>query len=1452
MNTWHPIIPSSGEKQLYETDYADNSPHPLSVQRNYMSQLAQATGFGANWNWGYIVRLEIDTNQIPAMAKMQLADGSIKNFRSSPATGGWTSFSPGTLTQATSAAGATSYLYKPNESDSQYSFNAEGKLVSHTHRNGWTMQYAYNAAGQLTAIINHFGRSLQLAYHTNGQFAQITTPDNQVIRYEYDDSLRLSIVRYADNTSRQYLYENLTHSHLLTGVVDENGIRLSSYRYDARGRAIETTKAANIDRFQVSYGASSANQITSATITDPLGTERTYNYKTALNSLAVIGADKPSSQGLADAASRVLDSWGFIEIETDFLGITNQFTWDTTRNLKTQEHRASNSSAQEITEIQWHPTFRLPKKTIERGLTTDFTYDALGNLLTQLETDSRASGGSTRTWVYTYSPQNLPLTLIDSRGQLWSFEHDAQGNRTRITNPLGQASNFTYDNAGRMLTEAAPNGLVTSYTYDARGRLMRITRGSNLAAALQQTTAYTYRPSGQIAAASLPHGHALSYQYDDAQRLIGITDNRGNQIAYTLDAMGNRLSEQIKESSGQIAWATSRVINSLNRLQSISGATSPAQQTSAFLYDANGELIQATDPLGHTTKTRLDAMRRPADITLADDSVVSFVHDQFGFLQFATDPKRLQTRFEYNAWGELLQEYSRHDIGFVTYTRDKSGNILTKKDEKNQITSYQYDALSRVTNITFADGKQQAFFYDGTATGQQIGTLREMTDASGSTQYERDSFGRITKKTQTVLDNPANPTVLISQYTYTPAGELASMRYPSGLTVGYQRNASGQISGLTTKQGSAAALPFVQNLSYTALEQPKAWNWAHCTTASAAISPCTAASRSFDADGRMTSSNLAAYQYDAASRITAITQNLIAQRSVPASSGTATVTQLYTQPVSWTVGYDNRNRITSFTRSFSGSGQQAASSESFTYDPNSNRLSSISIAARDTDKDGQYETSEQRSSTTRILAIQPTSNKLQGFTQTLTSLTGNTTTSNVTSQINYTLDANGNLTSDGLRDFQYDGSDRLSKVILGSTFVGTDSIAGNELAQHSYLHNAAGQRVFKSEPKTEATAPNEATLGTGFVDWLRTNFSWLWQTAQTNATLGDSFLYADGQLPSWALLGQYGNGGASSTGRTEYIWLPTSNGSAIPVGLYRAGQLHAIHTDHLGTPRLMVDRNNTPVWQWAYSAFGDNAPTGILKPTTSAASAFISMPAGSNGNTSVTLLATSTPVQINNLRFPGQYADSETGQFYNYFRTYMPNQGRYTQNDPIGLDGGWNRFGYASADPFGNYDPYGLFELPSIPQPVVDFGAGMGDTILFGQGQRARDFFGVDGGVDQCSDAYDYGEWAGVAGSLATGLAGGLKAAGTKGAGKEFSHWIPNRMGGPRSTWNGNFVPTATHALSDPYRYRFMPKPWKAQNPMPNAASQQLTRIPNAYKGGAAGGAYGAAGAAQSGCTCRR
>ena len=59
-------------------------------------------------------------------------------------------------------------------------------------------------------------------------------------------------------------------------------------------------------------------------------------------------------------------------------------------------------------------------------------------------------------------------------------------------------------------------------------------------------------------------------------------------------------------------------------------------------------------------------------------------------------------------------------------------------------------------------------------------------------------------------------------------------------------------------------------------------------------------------------------------------------------------------------------------------------------------------------------------------------------------------------------------------------------------------------------------------------------------------------------------------------------------------------------------------------------------------------------------------------------------------RYPGQYADAETGLYYNRFRYYDPEAGQYISQDPIGLAGGNpTLYGYVE-DVSGEVDVYGL------------------------------------------------------------------------------------------------------------------------------------------------------------------
>ena len=187
-------------------------------------------------------------------------------------------------------------------------------------------------------------------------------------------------------------------------------------------------------------------------------------------------------------------------------------------------------------------------------------------------------------------------------------------------------------------------------------------------------------------------------------------------------------------------------------------------------------------------------------------------------------------------------------------------------------------------------------------------------------------------------------------------------------------------------------------------------------------------------------------------------------------------------------------------------------------------------------------------------------------------------------------------------------------------------------------------------------------------------FSKLWSPATSDAEkLGWTYVYAE----DGSLLAEYGEGSAATSGSAQYLWLPTANGP-MPIAAVVNGQTYAVHSDHLNTPRKLTQANGQAVWQWAYSAFGDEQPTTAAKRFTSEM-------------TNPTTGTTSTPEVTFNLRYPGQYFDKETGLHYNWHRSYSPAMGgRYTQGDPIGLDGGWNRFAYVDGDPLSFVDPEGL------------------------------------------------------------------------------------------------------------------------------------------------------------------
>lgn len=1016
----NPINTATGNKFHAETDFVGAPNTHLTFQRFYNSQGTGSTTFGANWRstWHSSIA-QADSTTL----KVARADGRVDTFTLS--SGAWTS-DPDVTSKLTALDGGGWKLVTPDDSTELYSF--DGRLLSITTRAGLVTTLTYDGSNRLTTVTGPFGHTLTFTYDGSNRISQVTQPDGLVISCAYDANNNLTSVTYPGGAVRQYLYENASFPHALTGIIDENGNRFATYAYDDKGRAISTEHAGGAQKVSVAYDTDKA------TVTDALGNEHSYDFTTLFDLVKPTATTNKGCASCSGSAAYTYDqATGFLTSRTDFNGNTVTYTRDT-RGLELSRTEAYGTALARTITTKWHKTFRLPTKITEPGRVATFAYDANGNL----KTKTVKAGTKTSVWKYTYNANGQILTATGPLNDVTTYDYGSQGNLAKVTNTLGHATNITsYDANGRPLTIQDPNGLVTTLAYDARGRVASRAVGT-------ETTAYAYDAAGNLTKVTLPDGTWLVYTYDAAHRLAGITDKAGNRIAYTLDLMGNRVKEEVFDPSNALKQTRSYVYDELNRLSQEIGAK---LQTTTYGYDSNGNLTSVTDPLDSKTANAYDALNRLVQTTDPNGGVTKMTYNKDDLPTSVTDPRGLKTTYAYDGMGNPTSIKSP-DSGTTKKTYDAAGNVTTSTDARGKKTAYTYDKLGRLTKVKYADGKTVTYQYDQGANG--LGHLTKMTDPSGWTTWNYDQHGRLTQKVQ-----KTGTATLTTAYTYSATGKLASMTYPSGRQVDYWYNSIGLPNVLMVEPA-----PLIALIEYQPFGPPA--NWVQGYGGS------TYYSRDFDLDGRIAdisigsnASESIAFTRDDAGRITAMTSTTGAAK---------------------TFDYDKLSRLTEYA--------SGATTQNYAYDANGNRTALTTNTGT---------TAYQISAANNRLASQ-------------------------------TYDAAGNLSSDGANAYVHGADGRLAEA----TAAGVTT---------KYLYNGQGQRVKK-------TGGGSTTL----------------------------FAYDE----AGNLIGEYN---AKGKPVLETVW---ANGQ--PVGVLKPGKLFYVNTDHLGAPRSIENTSGNVVWKWESDPFGNGAP----------------------------------------------------------------------------------------------------------------------------------------------------------------------------------------------------------------------------------------------------------------------
>lgn len=818
--------------------------------------------------------------------------------------------------------------------------------------------------------------------------SQIQLPDSTKLVYTYDDTSSATRVGRDDRLirvsrqdaagtelwAREYLYENTAFPYALTGILDQNGQRLSTYIYHDYGLAKSSERAGGVGKVEVDYTfeADSTYKTTYRAVTNALGRQENYTFlrryyaappaiTSALTRIDGLATDTVAADSQI-YTHQVTGSFRLVKTATDRRGFVTSLTNETANLRPTAVQEAVGTSAARTSNIQWHASLDLPTRIDVPGLRTEMTYGATGELLTRTLTDTTthsapyATAGQTRTETYTWgvggrlASINGPRAAVGPLDDITSFAYDTAGNLLTSTNGLGHVTTFAgYDASGRPGSMTDPNGTQTLFTYDALGRLLTSKVKHSTNSALDAETAYDYDVEGRVTGITLPATQKLSFVYDLAGQLLEITSADGEKQTFAHDAMGNVTERKIKRADGVARSTITRTFDSIGRM--LTETLGPGR-TTTWAYDKNSNPVRTTSPRSHATDLAFDALNRLTSTMAPDTGTTATAYNVKDEPTSFTDAVSVQTTFVRNGFGEVIREVSP-DRGASTYYYDAAGDLAAAIDGRGQRIDYTRDILGRVTAKTPVGrpaSETVTYTYDGGGVSgcACVGRLASMADGSGTTSFGYDHRGNLTAKTQPVGT---------LGWSYDLADRVVQVSYPSGRDVAYTRDAKGRVIEIRTRPDSSTGWTVLAtSITYEPFGPLK----------SADLGNGLKLSQDWGSDRRLASKRLymasgtdiwhLSYAYDADDNITAITDLVNAANSR-------------------SFGYDSVDRL---TRVDGGSG--AFAREDYVHDKNGNR-SAVERRTNPSDTSpAESDVYTRTSGTNRIASVAQASGGTRAFT----------------------------------------------------------------------------------------------------------------------------------------------------------------------------------------------------------------------------------------------------------------------------------------------------------------------------------------------------------------------------------------------------------------------------------------------------------------------------------------
>ncbi|HVT90374.1 MAG TPA: fibronectin type III domain-containing protein [Tepidisphaeraceae bacterium] len=791
-----PVNPYTGALYHDETDISLPTPGlPLTFSRHYDSSNAGEFGLGTGWTFTYGDRITTSNGTVVTWAT---SDGDLRSFiRPNPS-----------AVQYLNPSGvfgifkveSNGYTYTDKDK-TVYTFTVVGRglalLTKITDRNQNHIDIAVTS-GKITAVTyvsnlspNDKSMQLKFAYGSYG-ISSITDPFGRIWSYTVDSNHHLTLVKDPSPTSSsvgpQSVYQYYSNGLLykIGRNRDNAGTLVSAgnytYNYYPNGRVFSTTDPNNKSEF-FSYDLFKSSL---ESTTGQLHTSRSYHTDVNGNTTEeVFDSNGLLTRTVNPDGSRVDQQWipydtspatTGLDASPGFLlrsranedGLWEWFNYDGSIKGTGASAYFSGTSGNIIAHVTNSAAYQVGGNQPSDGIATTYTYDPAFN---GIKTETIGSGSNLRRTTYGYDPH---------------------GNLQSVTQNNNAITKYTYDPAGRLLTQTNPNGNTTGIPDP------------------NYTTTYTYSMSSWANGVTVTKVEPLASGtsatsvsvYDGRGNLLKITDPANRFTRYIYDNLDRKLYEYIpvptsKLVNGDVPVSTPKTSFGWNDnlLRETDKPRVNANGTSVIEY-----VVNSYDSVGNLTQVQT------TDLTTK--TTVNTSYDALGNIISATNPLGIAVQSIYDSRGRMIETF--YDDGtFELFLYDGAGNLVSDSTPSSYVYGYRLDPVS--TTQTSYNTK---------------GWIDSIVDPVGQTTvYAYSSFGQITDKKFFSSTNTGAAPWQWTHYNYDSVGRVADQRDLSGLltTHAYDLNSNEiqqvdyDVTNITTPSGvpitSTSAMQSFMNLA---------------------------------------------------------------------------------------------------------------------------------------------------------------------------------------------------------------------------------------------------------------------------------------------------------------------------------------------------------------------------------------------------------------------------------------------------------------------------------------------------------------------------------------------------------------------------------------------------------------------------------------------------------------